>query len=184
MNQQMQILICILLITILLIVFSIQYMENNVEQFYFSRRGGGRGGGRGFGGRGFGGRGFGGRGFSGRGSGRGFGGRGWRNRGFNRNRGWGGYGGYPYIYAYGTPTYYYDDYYANDVSPNDWCWEKVTLKDADLKESVTRKEWVDWATRQGLKRILFPKTGENFIMKQSITNCSSIDISKYDSVIF
>ena len=177
----LSILICILSLYLL-------YKSSEQEFYYFSRR---RRGGRGGGGRGVfssmrgsGSR----RGFSGsRGGHRGsFGRSGHRGRG-NRiyNNYYGGGGGYGYPYLYNVPAYYYDDYYTDNYADDDWCWSKVTTTEANLSENASKKDWSNWAINQGIKRILFPKdiTVGNFIMKQSISNCMSIDINNYDSVI-
>ena len=202
-----------LLLLILILSFTILYLQKNKEKFYYRHRrggglGGGLGGGRGGAGRGSprGGRGSpsgrgspigrGGRGSpSGRGSPIGRGGRGGRGKKwhhttniYNYDGGWGGYG-YPYgavLYDYGLPDYYYSDYYTDDFASDNWCWSKVTTDAANLQKDATRKMWSDWAEEKGMKRILFPKDSKegNIIYKQSTTDCTFLDENNYDIVTF
>ena len=147
---------CMLLISVTLIC-----IINSQENFHNRRGGFGGGGGRG----GFGG----GRGGRGGGEYKGYKGA------FYGSRGWPRY----YGYSYGWPVY--DTYYVDTTYEPDWCWKRVDSYETGVQ---SREQWKNWAQNRGMSRILFPKSGENFILVQSTSGCMQVNMNDYDIVTF
>jgi len=177
MNTTYAIILCIAVLVFVLSATS----STKSEHFFYGPRGGGRGGRGGGGGRG---------GRGGRGGGRGGRGGGRRPRHHRGgwwpygNRGWYSGGWQPYWwYAPDMyPIYSYDDI-STYASPS-WCWSRVYATEASQNGVMTKQDWAQWASTEGMKYVLFPKQFSNelpFILVPS-SNLDKCEFASSDVV--
>jgi hypothetical protein len=106
------------------------------------------------------------------------------------------YGTYPYPLVNYPYDYNYRDYYSSNINPYnlsvngnivsyfnpgyepiypDWCWSFVGYKDANLVPFAQRNQWIKWAKKYKIDKILFPRDRSDFILIPSTGGNCYID---------